>query len=91
MAEFDNDWVFVSRDEMMEWVQTTARNLGYMIVTQRTKKNVLDILKKVYLQCDRSGEYKSASKSKTNFGIYLRFLNYTVVPIFLIMISLFRN
>ena len=72
-------------------VKVGVVTLGYVIVTQRTKKNVLGILKNVYLQCDRSGEYKSASKSKTHSGIYLRFLSYIVVPIFLIMISLFRN
>lgn len=53
----------------MDWVQTTARNLGYVIVTQRTKKTILGFVNKVYLMCDRGGEYKSASQSTTHSGI----------------------
>ncbi|KAL6541943.1 hypothetical protein OROGR_011429 [Orobanche gracilis] len=68
MSSFYNDRVFETREELMDWVQTTARNLGYVIVIQRTKKTVLGFVKNVYLMCDRGGEYKSASQSTTLSG-----------------------
>ena len=88
MSTFENDIMFANFEEVMEWVQTTVRHFGYVIVKQRTKKNVLGFVKKSYLMCDRSGTYKSTSKSKTYYGIYLRFLNKFYIYIFYISIYL---
>lgn len=68
MSSFYNDQIFESREELMNWVQTTARNLGYVIVTQRTKKNIFNQVKKVHLMCDCGGEYKSTSQSTKHSG-----------------------
>lgn len=68
MSPFNNDRVFGTFEDLIDWVQSIAHNLGYVIVTQRSKKNVLGVVKKVYLMCDRGGEYKSAYKSTTHSG-----------------------
>ena len=91
MSTFENDIVFASLEELMEWVKTTANNVGYVIVKQRTKKNVLGSIKKAYLMCDRSGTYKSTSKSTTNSGIYLPFLNKYIFKGFIMHIYLFKK
>ena len=68
MSQFYNDRVFETHEELLGWIQITARNFGYVIVTNRSKKNVIGQLKKIYLMCDRGGEYKSASQSTTYSG-----------------------
>ncbi|GJR32014.1 phosphoinositide phospholipase C 2-like protein [Tanacetum coccineum] len=48
--------VFGSREDMKNWVKNTAYSLGYVIVTQRSKKCKNGFIIKVRLVCDRSGE-----------------------------------
>ncbi|KAG4139479.1 hypothetical protein ERO13_D07G195440v2, partial [Gossypium hirsutum] len=58
------DWVFESREEMMQWVQNTTFSLGYIIVTRRSKVKENGVVSYVTLICDRDGEYKFKESSK---------------------------
>lgn len=58
--EFYTDLVFKSIEDLKNWVQNVGRSLGYVIVTKRSKANV------VILKCDRGGIYKSKNISNRN-------------------------
>ncbi|XP_052624759.1 uncharacterized protein LOC122196574 [Lactuca sativa] len=49
---------FKSREELLEWTQNTARSLGYVIVTRRSKAYGNGFVHTVILICDRGREYK---------------------------------
>ncbi|MFS8001977.1 putative transcription factor FAR family [Helianthus anomalus] len=67
MSVFSTDQEFKSREEMMEWVQNTARDVGYVIVTKRsrTKPNGYS---KVILMCERGGVYRSVKGTSKATG-----------------------
>ncbi|GKB59757.1 FAR1-related sequence 5-like protein [Tanacetum coccineum] len=48
---------------MMNWAKTTAYSLGYVLVTQRSKKYKNGFIWKVHLMCDRSGKYGGLESS----------------------------
>ncbi|KAL6584040.1 hypothetical protein OROMI_003329 [Orobanche minor] len=64
-SPFFTDQVFGSREDMMNWVKNTAYSLGYVIVTQRSKKYKNSLIKKLFFMCDRSGK-PGGSKSSRN-------------------------
>ncbi|KAL8264642.1 hypothetical protein R6Q59_022772 [Mikania micrantha] len=49
---------FMSHDELVVWVKNRSVDNGYIVVTARSKKKG-DIVMKVWLVCDRSGEHKT--------------------------------
>ena len=49
--------MFDSREELTDWVSTTAKRLGFVLVTRRSRKNRAGIVTKVVFVCDRHGEY----------------------------------
>nr|GEX92322.1 hypothetical protein [Tanacetum cinerariifolium] len=53
-SPFFTNQVFGTREEMMDWAKTTAYSLGYVLVTQRSKKYKNGFIWKVHLMCDRS-------------------------------------
>ncbi|GJX71219.1 FAR1-related sequence 5-like protein [Tanacetum coccineum] len=63
-SPFFTDRVFGSREDMKNWVKNTAYSLGYVIVTQRSKKCKNGFIIKVCLVCDRSGELDGSGSSK---------------------------
>ncbi|KAI3508717.1 hypothetical protein L1887_23730 [Cichorium endivia] len=63
---FSTNQIFKSREELMEWAKNTARSIGYVIITKRTKTYVNGFVYKVILMCDRGGEYKSKDTSRSS-------------------------
>ncbi|KAL8196871.1 hypothetical protein R6Q57_024368 [Mikania cordata] len=57
---------FMSHDELVSWVKSRAVDNGYIVVTARSKKKG-DVVKKVWLVCNRSGKYKTVA-SRRRFG-----------------------
>nr|GEV36374.1 hypothetical protein [Tanacetum cinerariifolium] len=53
----------VPREEMMDWAKTIAYSLGYVLVSQRSKKYKNGFIWKVHLMCDRSGKYDGLESS----------------------------
>ncbi|GJS95131.1 FAR1-related sequence 5-like protein [Tanacetum coccineum] len=45
---------------MMNWAKITAYTLGYVLVTQRSKKYKNGFIWKVHLMCDRGGQYSTS-------------------------------
>ncbi|PWA74776.1 FAR1 DNA binding domain-containing protein [Artemisia annua] len=64
-SEFSTNKVFKSHQDLIDWVKTTGRSLGYAIVTQRSKKEASGAMTKVMLMCDRGGICKN-KKSTSN-------------------------
>ncbi|KAJ0489592.1 putative transcription factor FAR family [Helianthus annuus] len=61
---FDTTQTFSSRKEMVRWVQDTAKDNGYLIVTKRSNKRGENY--KIWFQCTFGGEHKSvATQRKT--------------------------
>nr|KJB40243.1 hypothetical protein B456_007G053200 [Gossypium raimondii] len=56
--------MFESREELMQWVQSTAFSLDYIIVTRRSKAKENGVVSYVTFICDRGGEYKFKESSK---------------------------
>ncbi|KAJ9542899.1 hypothetical protein OSB04_029405, partial [Centaurea solstitialis] len=52
--------VFISRQNLIDWVHHVGKSLGYVIVTKRSKTST------IVFQCDRSGIYKSKKISTKN-------------------------
>ncbi|KAD5802320.1 hypothetical protein E3N88_13680 [Mikania micrantha] len=50
----------MSHDELVAWVKSRAVDNGYIVVTARSKKKG-DVVKKVWLVCDRGGEHKTVA------------------------------
>ncbi|KAL6568010.1 hypothetical protein OROHE_003694 [Orobanche hederae] len=63
-SPFFTGQVFGSREDMMNWVKNTAYSLGYVIVTQRSKKCKNGLIKKLFLMCDRSGKPDGSGSSR---------------------------
>ncbi|GKB08260.1 hypothetical protein Tco_0836544 [Tanacetum coccineum] len=63
-SPFFTDRVFGSLEDMKNWVKNTAYSIGYVIVTQRSKKCKNSFIIKVCLVCDRSGEPDGSGSSK---------------------------
>ncbi|TYH25008.1 hypothetical protein ES288_A03G135500v1 [Gossypium darwinii] len=63
-SPFFTDWVFESREELMQWVQNTTFSLGYIIVTRRSKAKENGVVSYVTFIYDRGGEYKFKESSK---------------------------
>ncbi|KAI3516123.1 hypothetical protein L1887_15033 [Cichorium endivia] len=63
---FSTNQIFKSREELMEWAKNTARSIGYVIITKRTKTYVNGFVYKVILMCDRGGEDKSKDTSRSS-------------------------
>ena len=57
----------MSREDLMTWVQSVARSLGYVIVTKRSKTR-FGYVSKVVLMCDRGGVPRSINDSKKDIG-----------------------
>ena len=57
--------MFKSHQDLIDWVKTTGRCLGYAIITRRSKKDASGVLAKVILMCNRGGIYKN-KKSTSN-------------------------
>jgi hypothetical protein len=57
---FETDRTFSSYEEMMDWVQRTGIDHGYVIVKKRSKK-IGDDYVKVWFQCSLGGEHKSVA------------------------------
>ncbi|KAJ0870310.1 putative transcription factor FAR family [Helianthus annuus] len=61
---FDTTQTFSSRKELVRWVQDTAKDNGYLIVTKRSNKRGENY--KIWFQCTFGGEHKSvATQRKT--------------------------
>lgn len=50
--------MFNSREELTNWAKTTAKTLGYVLVSKRSNKNAAGDFTRTVLKCDRGGEYK---------------------------------
>ncbi|KAD5961823.1 hypothetical protein E3N88_13296 [Mikania micrantha] len=50
----------MSHDELVSWVKSRAVDNGYIVVTARSKKKG-DVVKNVWLVCDRGGEHKTVA------------------------------
>ncbi|KAJ9563169.1 hypothetical protein OSB04_008329 [Centaurea solstitialis] len=61
-SKFSTDTVFISRQNLIDWVHHTGKSLGYVIVTKRSKTST------IIFHCDRSGIYKSKKISTKNTG-----------------------
>ncbi|XP_038683042.1 uncharacterized protein LOC119983430 [Tripterygium wilfordii] len=61
--EFSIDMVFNSRQSLIEWVQNTGRNLGFVIDTKSSEIGGFGRRYKLLLKCDRGGTYKSKKTS----------------------------
>ncbi|KAJ9560030.1 hypothetical protein OSB04_005190 [Centaurea solstitialis] len=48
-SKFSTDMVFISRQNLIDWVHHVGKSLGYVIVTKRSKTST------IVFQCDRSG------------------------------------
>ncbi|XP_038681042.1 uncharacterized protein LOC119981976 [Tripterygium wilfordii] len=59
---FLTETVFDSRQSLIDWVQETGRNLGYIIVTRSSSSSSL------LLQCERSGTYRRRRTSTKSTG-----------------------
>ncbi|KAD4889091.1 hypothetical protein E3N88_21164 [Mikania micrantha] len=57
---WNTDKEFMSHDELVAWVKSRAVDNGYIVVTARSKKKG-DVVKKVWLVCDRGGEHKAVA------------------------------
>ncbi|XP_076902819.1 uncharacterized protein LOC143557695 [Bidens hawaiensis] len=55
---FTTEQVFMCFDELKQWAYNTGLNNGYVIITQRSKTNVVGDKNKLFLRCDRGGVYK---------------------------------
>ncbi|KAL4557655.1 hypothetical protein LXL04_035841 [Taraxacum kok-saghyz] len=66
MADFETDQVFTTRENLKEWVDNVARNLGYVVITKRSKTKISGYVSKVILVCDRSGVYRGTNTSGRN-------------------------
>ncbi|XP_038711745.1 uncharacterized protein LOC120005936 [Tripterygium wilfordii] len=55
--------VFNSRKSLIEWVQNTGRNLGFVIVIKRSEIGGFGRRHKFLLKCDRGGTYNSKKTS----------------------------
>lgn len=60
--------MFKSRQELMDWVQSVGRSLGYIIVTRRSNRKLSGVISKVILMCDRGGMYKTKSSIRRTRG-----------------------
>ena len=54
-GDFETDEVFGSFEELTEWAQRTAMDLGYVLVLRRTNKNSKEVVNKVTLICHHGG------------------------------------
>ncbi|XP_023753777.1 uncharacterized protein LOC111902140 [Lactuca sativa] len=59
-SPFSTNMVFNTSEDLKNWAQNVARSLGYVIVTRRSKPNL------VVLMCDRGGIYTSKNSSRKN-------------------------
>ncbi|XP_076937279.1 protein FAR1-RELATED SEQUENCE 5-like [Bidens hawaiensis] len=62
----NNEGVFGSHEELMNWVQNLARSLGVVAVTKRSNKYPNGFVYKVVIMCDRGGKYKVKDSSKVS-------------------------
>ncbi|XP_076944427.1 protein FAR1-RELATED SEQUENCE 5-like [Bidens hawaiensis] len=78
--------LFSSVDELKDWAKTIGREVGVVVVTQRSKTNASGEVVKVWLKCDHGGSYNCTAtvrrsgtiKTGCNFsliGNYLRQYN----------------
>ena len=56
--------MFNSHEDLKTWAQNTARPLGYVIITKRSKANKSGFTNEVNLMCDLCGQYKEKESSK---------------------------
>ncbi|XP_038698030.1 uncharacterized protein LOC119995588 [Tripterygium wilfordii] len=61
--EFFTNMVFKSRQSLIDWVQDTGRNLGFIIVIKRSEIGGFGKRPKLQLHCDRGGTYKNKTLS----------------------------
>ncbi|XP_038687544.1 uncharacterized protein LOC119986927 [Tripterygium wilfordii] len=63
-----SEHVFKSRQSLIDWVQQTRRELGYVIVIYRSNIGGLDKKHKLHFKCDRDGNYQSKKPSLKQIG-----------------------
>ncbi|XP_071736753.1 uncharacterized protein [Rutidosis leptorrhynchoides] len=61
---FCTDKVFKSRQDLMAWVQSVGRSLGFFITTKRSNSRSGGFMYKVTLECDRGGIYENKASSR---------------------------
>ncbi|XP_038698755.1 uncharacterized protein LOC119996256 [Tripterygium wilfordii] len=61
--EFFTNMVFKSRQSLIDWVQDTGRNLGFIIIIKRSEIGRFGKRPKLQLHCDRGGTYKNKTLS----------------------------
>ncbi|XP_052620898.1 protein FAR1-RELATED SEQUENCE 5-like [Lactuca sativa] len=66
--DFSTKTLFKSREELLEWTQNTARSLGYVIVTRRSKAYGNSFAHTVILICDCGREYKPKEYTSRTSG-----------------------
>ncbi|KAL4581658.1 hypothetical protein LXL04_006184 [Taraxacum kok-saghyz] len=62
-SEFETSMVFNSRQQLIDWVQNTGRNNGYVLVTKRSTANY-----SIYFQCDCGGNERRYCCQDPNQG-----------------------
>ncbi|XP_076885777.1 uncharacterized protein LOC143535405 [Bidens hawaiensis] len=86
VSPFSTNELFSSVDELKDWAKTIGREVGVVVVTQRSKTNAGGEVVKVWLKCDHGRSYNCTAtvrrsctiKTGCNFsliGNYLRQYN----------------
>ncbi|GER41794.1 ovarian tumour [Striga asiatica] len=57
-AEFTVEEDFATSEELLNWVNNVAKSLGVVVIKKRSKFSRKNELRKMWLRCDRGGEYK---------------------------------
>ncbi|XP_038722061.1 uncharacterized protein LOC120014214 [Tripterygium wilfordii] len=66
--EFFANMVFESHQSLIDWVQDTGRNLGFIIVIKRSEIGGFEKRPKLQLHCDHGGTYKNKTMSTKFIG-----------------------
>ncbi|KAL8232022.1 hypothetical protein R6Q57_001800 [Mikania cordata] len=59
---FGESGVFSCVNELVDWVIARGRENDYVLVRRQIKTNATEVMKNVWLKCDRDGVYKGESK-----------------------------
>ena len=57
-----SDGVYVFFNQLLEYLNEHSAKQGYAVTIKRNKQNKKQKLHKVWLQCDKGGEYKGRRK-----------------------------
>lgn len=58
-----SDGVYISFNQLLEYLNEHSAKQGYAVTIKQSKKNKKQELRKVWLQCNKGGEYKGRGKN----------------------------